>query len=116
MPVKTFTRTTEGAYDVLSEVMSVTIDVAGKYLILASGSSYNTTGNGTIELYLYKNNVNPDGYIYRDGGSTSSRYIFGIHILMDLDKNDKISLYAQPVDGGRATIRAGATITAIRVG
>ena len=96
--------------------MSITIDEAGKYLILASGSSYNQGGIGTVELYLYKNNVNPDGYIYRDGGSTSNRYIFGIHIIMDLDENDKISLYAQPIDGGRATIRAGATITAIRVG
>lgn len=116
MPIKTFTNTTENSYDTLSEVMSITIDEAGKYLILASGSSYNQGGIGTVELYLYKNNVNPDGYIYRDGGSTSNRYIFGIHIIMDLDENDKISLYAQPIDGGRATIRAGATITAIRVG
>ena len=112
---KTTTTTVEKNGSAPFTVASLTVDKAGTYLVLASGSSYNVTGAGTVG-YIFSVNGSTVSSNYRDGGGTGNRYVFSIHIVAGLAAGDVISFGAQPIDGGIAQIRSGATFSIVRIG
>lgn len=87
----------------------------GDYVVLASGSSYNTSGSGTISYAITKNSTVLTDTLTQAGG-TSGRYVFCSHTITTLSVGDTVKLQAMPSDGGTSTIRPGARITLIRIG
>lgn len=98
-----------------SDIISITVTTPGEYLVIASGSSFNVGGTGSIGYAFAKNGTAFEDN-FRQTAGASGRYLFAMHTIAQLSINDKISIQAKPVDGGTSEIRAGARLSIIRIG
>ena len=78
--------------------------VAGKYMITAKLSVFNTTNNSQPYMWIYKNGSQMDDPYFsqfRDGDSANASFFtFTLNAIVDADNDDYYEIYFRKNDGG----------------